>query len=300
MASFKDCLTVDGQSLFASMAKGSRLTFTKIVIGDGIMSSGESEENMKSVISPRCSLPIESVTKTKDNKVYVRANFKSTEASNFYFREKGVYATIDGEHEYMVFYANNGAYAEWIDRGSSQIVEKIIRTIVSFTSSDNINITINNSEYGPPTIQTEYITIEEFEKNNDVDVGTEVIMPNGDIYIYNGHEYVQIYGAKVLVVMREYIEPIKRKKGSLYLQLGKTRRLIIKIFTKYLKMLPPENGDEVNTLYVKEGTTRTDNTKDDGNYRFICKNLHPIQPGEELERFPGELYFKVNEMTGKE
>ena len=300
MASFKDCLTVDGQSLFASMAKGSRLTFTKIVIGDGIMSSGESEENMKSVISPRCSLPIESVTKTKDNKVYVRANFKSTEASNFYFREKGVYATIDGEHEYMVFYANNGAYAEWIDRGSSQIVEKIIRTIVSFTSSDNINITINNSEYGPPTIQTEYITIEEFEKNNDVDVGTEVILPNGDIYIYNGYEYVQIYGAKVFVVMREYIEPINRKKGSLYLQLGKTRRLIIKIFTKYLKMLPPENGDEVNTLYVKEGKTRTDNTKDDGNYRFICKNLHPFQPGEELERFPGELYFKVNEMTGKE
>lgn len=295
MASFKDCLTVDGQSLFASMTKGRRLTFTKMVIGDGIMNSGESEENMKSVISPRCSLPIESVTKTKDNKVYVRANFKSTEASNFYFREKGVYATIDGEHEYLVFYANNGAYAEWIDRGSSQIVEKIIRTIVSFSSSDNINITINSSEYGPPTIQTEYITIEDFEKHNDVDVGTEVILPNGDIYIYNGYEYVQIYGAKVFVVMREYIEPIKRKKGSLYLQLGKTRRLIIKIFTKYLRCLPPNGGNEINTLYIKEGTIRTDNVTDDGNYRFICKNMNILQEGEQPEKIQGLLYLKPDE-----
>lgn len=295
MASFKDCLTVDGQSLFASMTKGRRLTFTKIVIGDGIMNSGESEENMKSVISPRCSLPIESVTKTKDNKVYVRANFKSTEASNFYFREKGVYATIDGEHEYLVFYANNGVYAEWIDRGSSQIVEKIIRTIVSFSSSDNINITINSSEYGPPTIQTEYITIEDFEKHNDVDVGTEVILPNGDIYIYNGYEYVQIYGAKVFVVMREYIEPIKRKKGSLYLQLGKTRRLIIKIFTKYLRCLPPSGGNEINTLYIKEGMLRTDNVKDDGNYRFICKNMNILQECEQLEKTQGSLYLKPDE-----
>lgn len=295
MASFKDYLTVDGQSLFASMTKGSRLTFTKIVIGDGIMSSGESEENMKSVISPRCSLPIESVTKTKDNKVYVRASFKSTEASNFYFREKGVYATIDGKHEYLVFYANNGAYAEWIDRGSSQIVEKIIRTIVSFSSSHNINITINSSEYGPPTIQTEYVTIEDFEKNNDVDVGTEVILPNGDIYIYNGYEYVQIYGAKVFVVMREYIEPLKRKMGSLYLQLGKTRRLIIKIFTKYLRCLPPNGGNEINTLYIKEGTIRTDNVKDDGNYRFICKNMNILQEGEQPERTQGLLYLKPDE-----
>ena len=282
------------------MAKGSRITFTKIVIGDGIMQPGETEYGMKDVIQPRCTLPIDSVTKMTGNKVCIRANFKNTDAASFYFREKGVYATIDGENEYLVFYANNRAYAEWIDKGSSQLIEKIIRTIVSFSDSDHINITIKNSESGPPTIQTTYITIEEFAKNNEVDVGTEVILPNGDIYIFNGKEYVQIYGAKVFVVMHEYIEPSKRKAGSLYLQLGKTRRLIIKIFTKYLKMLPPENGDEINTLYVKAGKTRTDNIKDDGNYRFICKNLHSFQPGEEPERVPGYLYFKVNEMTGKE
>lgn len=300
MSSFRDCLTADGQSLFASMAKGGKITFTKIVIGDGIMQAGETEYGMKEVIQPRCTLPIESVTKMKGNKVCIRANFKNSDAASFYFREKGVYATIDGEKEYLVFYANNRAYAEWIDKGSSQIIEKVIRTIVSFSDSDNINITISNSESGPPTIQTTYITIEDFAKNNDVDVGTEVILPNGDIYIFNGNEYVQIYGAKVFVIMHEYIEPASRKKGSLYLQLGKTRRLIIKIFTKYLRMLPPENGDEVNTLYIKEGRTRTDNTRDDGNYRFICKNLHVFQSGEEPERSLGELYFRVNKMIGEE
>lgn len=300
MSSFKDCLTADGQSLFASMAKGRKITFTKIVMGDGIMQPGETEYGMKAVIQPRCTLPVESVTKMKDNKVCIRANFKNSDAASFYFREKGVYATIDGEKEYLVFYANNRAYAEWIDKGSSQLIEKVIRTIVSFSNSENINITISNSEYGPPTIQTNYITIEDFAANNDVDVGTEVILPNGDIYIFNGNEYVQIYGTKVFIIMHEYIEPAKRKKGSLYLQLGKTRRLIIKIFTKYLKMLPPENGDEVNTLYVKEGKTKTDNTKDDGNYRFLCKNLHILPVDGEQERICGELYFKSDEITGEE
>lgn len=295
MSSFKEFLTMDGQSLFASMAKGWKITFTKVVIGDGIMPAGEREQNIKAVISPRCTLPVESVTKTKDNKVYIRANFKNTDAASFYFREKGVYATIDGKNEYLVFYANNGAYAEWIDKGSSQLIEKIIRTIVSFSNSDKVNITINSSEYGPPTIQTNYVTIEDFAQNNEVDVGTEVILPNGDIYIFNGYEYVQIYGAKVFIVMHEYIEPKKRKKGSLYLQLGRTRRLIIKIFTKYLKVLPPPDGDEINTLYIKEGKLKTQNEKDDCNYRFVCKNLDILQPGEEPQRIKGNLYFKPDE-----
>ncbi|MCM1388094.1 MAG: phage tail protein [Bacillus sp. (in: Bacteria)] len=294
MSSFKDCLTADGQSLFASMTKGRKVTFTKIVIGDGILPPGETEYGIKDVIQPRCTLPVESVTKMKDNKVCVRARFTSSDAASFYFREKGVYAT-DGEKEYLVFYANNRAYAEWIDKGSSQIIEKIIRTIVSFSDSDRINITISNSESGPPTIQTNYITIEDFAENNTVDVGTEVILPNGDIYIFNGDEYVQIYGSRVFIVMNEYIEPAKRKKGSLYLQLGKTRRLIIRIFTKYLKILPPENGNEVNTLYFREGKVKTDKPKDDGNYRFICKNLHSFKSGEEPERIPGELYLKIDE-----
>lgn len=300
MSSFKDCLTADGQNLFASMVKGSRITFTKMVIGDGILKTGETEYGMTDVISPRCTLPIESVTKTKDNKVCVRANFTNASASNFYFREKGVYATVDGEKEYLVFYANNGAYAEWIDRNSSQIIEKLIRTIVSFSSSDKVNITIQNSEYGPPTIQTNYITIEEFAKNNEVDVGTEVILPDGDIYIFNGNDYVQIYGTKVFVVMHEYIEPAKRRKGSLYLQLGKTRRLIIKIFTKYLRCLPPAEGEEINTLYVKEGSIKTENTKDESNYRFLCKNLDILQSEEEIVRTQGNFYFKPDNIKGGE
>ena len=297
MSSFKDYLTADGKRLFALMAKGSKVTFTKMIIGDGIMYQGENESDMKDVISPRCTLPIDSVTKMKDDKVCIRANFKNSDAAGFYLREKGVYATIDGEHEYLVFYANNKACAEWIDKDSSQIIEKIIRTIVAFSSSDNIHITMNSPEYGAPTIKTDYDTIEDFDKNNEVDIGTEVILPNGDIYIFNGNEYVQIYGAKVFIVMREYIEPRRRKKGSLYLQIGKTRRLIIRIFTKYLKLLPPPDGDEVNTLYIKEGVERTNNIRDDGNYRFLCKNLNILAKDvdAEKEKVLGDLYFKADE-----
>lgn len=92
--------------------------------------------------------------------------------------------------------------------------------------------------------------------------------------------------------MHEYIEPSKRKKGSLYLQLGKTRRLIIKIFTKYLRCLPPTGDNEINTLYVKEGSVKTENVRDDNNYRFLCKNLDIMQDEEDPNRVLGNLYFK--------
>ncbi|MCM1040415.1 MAG: hypothetical protein NC434_13945 [Ruminococcus sp.] len=290
MSSFKDCLTIDGQSLFASATKGHRITFTKIVIGDGIMNGDDMECNMKSVICPRCTLPIESVTKIKDNKICIKAIYKSTDAAGFYFREKGVYATIDGEKEYLVFYANNGAYAEWIDKGSSQMIEKIIRTIVSFSDSDRINIALNISEYGPPTIQTNYITIEDFSKNNDVDVGTKVILPNGDIYIFNGKEYVQINGAQfVQMTESTYIPVAERKKGGIYGFVTDKRGLIVETFDRYIS--GTEDPRVQHTLYGIETEERTTLEEDTNSYAAIFSNVVYVDEGEDTERQPDMIYI---------
>lgn len=298
MSSFKECLTVDGQAMFASMTKGSRVTFTKVVLGDGIMSAGENEYSMKAVICPRCTLPIESVTKMKDNKVCIKANFKNTIAASFYFREKGVYATIDGENEYLVFYANNGAYAEWIDKGSSQIIEKVIRTIISFSNSDRINITINNSDYGPPTIQTNYVTIEDFAENNDVDVGTKVILPNGDIYIFNGYEYVSVSGSEfVQMTEATYIPPAKRKRGSIYGFITNKRGLIVETFDRYVP--GTENPTVEHTLYGIETTERTTLEEDAGSYAAILNNIVYVDEGQEMQRQPYMLYIANTKKEGE-
>ena len=313
MASFHDCLTAEGQKVFALMARGCKVTFTKVVLGDGIKKDSVSEVDIKDVISPVVALNIDSVTKSADNKVTVRSLFSNAQMIRpFYLREKGVYATIDGTEEYLVFYANNGSLAEFIDVSGKQLIEKVIRTVIMFSESDNINITLNNSDYAPPTIDTNAGSIEEFISGvtdtgspvvpgtDDVEVGSQIIITNNygekEIYIFVGgdthnvNNYVQIYGTKAMVVMHQYIPVSKRVKGSLYLQLGKTRRLIIKVFRLFYRR-EPQGTDTDDTLLFKQTETKTTNVSDGNEYRFTCKNLSILQQGDSSQRLEGKIYF---------
>ena len=303
MASFNDYLTADGQKILALMTKGARVTFTKVVLGDGIKRDGVSEADIKAVINPVITLNIDSVTKSADNKVTIRSVFSNAQTTRpFYMREKGVYATTDGTDECLVFYANNGALAEYIDVAKKQLIEKIIRTVVAFSESDNIRITLTGSGGTPPTIDSKSDLIEDFikdEVHDDIEPGTTIIINNGgdkNIYVYVGgdssdvNNYLQVYGTRAMVVMYEYIPPSKRLKGSLYLQLGKTRRLIVRIFRKFYNRLP-EPTDTEDTLLFKQSDTKTTNVDDGNKYRFLCKNFSVLQQGETPERSEGRFYF---------
>lgn len=303
MASFNDYLTADGQKILALMTKGARVTFTKVVLGDGIKRDGVSEADIKAVINPVITLNIDSVTKSADNKVTIRSVFSNAQTTRpFYMREKGVYATTDGTDECLVFYANNGALAEYIDVAKTQLIEKIIRTVVAFSESDNIRITLTGSGGTPPTIDSKSDSIEDFikdEVHDDIEPGTTIIINNGgdkNIYVYVGgdssdvNNYLQVYGTRAMVVMYEYIPPSKRLKGSLYLQLGKTRRLIVRIFRKFYNRLP-EPADTEDTLLFKQSDTKTTNVDDGNKYRFLCKNFSVLQQGETPERSEGRFYF---------
>lgn len=322
MASFNDYLTADGQRIFALMAKGARVTFTKVVLGDGIKKDSVSEVDIKKVINPVITLNIDSVTKSADNKVTIRTVFQNTQARPFFMREKGVYATTDGTDECLVFYANNGALAEYIDVAKTQLIEKIIRTVIAFSESDNINITLNNAASAPPTINTNAGSIKEFIEGttstgspvegspasggSDMDVGSEIIITNNDgekeVYIYVGGDpfdmdnYLKVYGTRAMVVMHEYIPTSQRVKGSLYLQLGKTRRLIVKIFRKFYNRLPEETDTE-DTLLFKQTDIKTTNVDDGNKYRFLCKNISILQQGDSSERLEGKFYFIADSET---
>lgn len=316
MASFNDCLTVDGQKVFALMARGCKVTFTKVVLGDGIKKDNVSEVDIQNVINPVITLNIDSVTKSADNKVTIRSIFQNTQTRPFYMREKGVYATIDGTEEYLVFYANNGALAEYIDVARTQLIEKVIRTVVMFSESDNINITMSNSAYAPPTISTNATNIQEFisgttstgspvegspaSGGSDMDAGSELIITNDkgekEVYVYVGGDpfdmdnYLQVYGTRAIVVMHEYIPISQRVKGSLYLQLGKTRRLIVRVFKKFFNREYTET-DTNDTLTFKQTTEKTTNISDGNKYRFTCKNLSILEDGDISERVDGKIYF---------
>ena len=160
---------------------------------------------------------------------------------------------------------------------------------------------ISESFAGVPT-QTDFNTMDEFlesEQAKDTKKGDAIII-NGVVYVLiddyplNKNNYVP-YGADGMVIMHEYIPISKRIKGSLYLQLGKTRGLIIRIFTKFYNRLPNESDDS-NTLLFKESMTMTTNIEDGENYRFICKNLSILEDGDSNERMEKKIYFITKEV----
>ncbi|WP_330414450.1 phage baseplate protein, partial [Lachnotalea glycerini] len=64
----------------------------------------------------------------------------------FYMREKAIFAS-DGTKEVLVLYANAGSLAEYIEPSTSEVYEKILRSILLFSQSDKVNITMYDSGY---------------------------------------------------------------------------------------------------------------------------------------------------------
>lgn len=109
---------------------------------------------------------------------------------------------------------------------------------------------IVDSLAGIPTI-TNYLTLEEFINSGTADdlKHGDTVAINNLIYILVGSDplnasHYMVYGAEALVIMREYVPITERIKGSMYLQLGKTRRLIIRVFKKFLNNLIDTNDTQ--------------------------------------------------------
>ncbi len=170
-------LTNAGQELLAQAAAGLiTLSFTKIQMGDGTLSSGQSRKTMTALINPVETLDINSVSVSSDNVVSVDGIFdNSSLAAGFYYREKGVFAS-DGSTEVLMYYMNCGDDAEWIEPPTVELVEK---RIISLYQGDQ------EETYSIETKSGIYVTTEEYEEEvaslqSQIDTLSEMLI-TGDV-----------------------------------------------------------------------------------------------------------------------
>lgn len=154
---------------------------------------------------------------------------------------------------------------------------------------------ISESFAGIP-IPTEHKNIDDFvasEQAKDIKKGDAIVV-NGITYIMVGDNplskdsYIQ-YGAESIVFMHEYVPIDERVRGTIYVQLGTVRNLIIKVFKKFYGRETIET-DTNDTLTFKETVERTTTVNDGNNYRFLCKNLTFLEQGDTSERIEGKIY----------
>lgn len=178
-------LTEKGERLLAKAETGTLLKYTRIQVGDGQMSGGQTLLNMTAFVSPVANVPInycrpvfEGVTMARVSGVFDNSQVSTT----FMWREVGIFAMDPDDGEILYAYGNAGTEAERIDPATAGglLIERTVEVNAIIGRAENISAVIDpgasvsNSEFNQYVNQTgdTFITI-----NNVLDTKVDRIPP---------------------------------------------------------------------------------------------------------------------------
>lgn len=150
MASFvNNDITNAGLGLLAKGIGGRQIRYTRIVLGDGKLAASQNLRTMTSVIKPRIELEISKLVINANGTVTVGGVFdNSMIASEFYYREIGLYAEDPDMGEILYCYGNCGDTAERIlPAGGSTLIEKVIDVVTIIGTATNITANLAKIAY---------------------------------------------------------------------------------------------------------------------------------------------------------
>ena len=152
MAAFiNNDITAAGLIVLAKGAAGQKITYTKIVLGDGYLEEGQTPRSLTDVVSPKATIDITKCVVNGDGTVSVGGVFTNDQTDDgFYYRELGLYAEDPDEEvgEVLYCYGNCGDLAEWIPpTGGATIVEKTIDIVTAIGTATNVTAYIPADAY---------------------------------------------------------------------------------------------------------------------------------------------------------
>lgn len=139
-------ITTPGRALQAKAQLGVQLNFTKIQIGNGIL-SGQLPGDMTALISPKKDVDITRLSIPGVGEALIGGAFNNTGVvTGFYFKEIGIFATDPDAGEILYCYGNAGDAGEYIPADSGgAVLEKFVNVITKVGSASNVTATINQS-----------------------------------------------------------------------------------------------------------------------------------------------------------
>lgn len=260
MAGFTEYLTREGEAMLAKMVAGTKISFTKIVCGDGHLPTSQEPRNMTALVNIKTEIDIETVMLSGGNNVIINATLTNDAISeSFYFREKGIYMS-DGEKEVLGIYANSGDNAELIETLTSTYLKKKLKTFIRLSDADNINIELKKSDYASAPIIPEGVeTMEEFLQSPEAETISQgdTIIINGIIYTFLGGDVTNIYNysdsKKTEIISGE--EELTTNEET-----GKTADALItkKIYKNVIRLNKAAEFVEKKIVFVDENTIKTE------------------------------------------
>lgn len=154
-------LTTSGMILYAKAQQGKLLHLSRVAVGDGLLSGGDSMVNRPSLKSERASFLIDYVHIAASNSAAeILTTMRNDELEEgFYFRELGIFAVDpDSGEEQLYLYDNAGQDGEYIPAASENIkVIERLKMIVRLENTPNVTFTAS----GNPL----YLTVDDIDDN---------------------------------------------------------------------------------------------------------------------------------------
>jgi hypothetical protein len=148
MAKFpKIQLTRLGKNMIMDGQNKKPVAFTKVELGDGLL-SGQSVEELTALVHSVMSVPLQNFTNNGDGTAHLRFVLDNNDLDKGFFnREIGVYAKVGDGTEQLYAYTNAANLADYIPGKESPITSKIINLHLIIGNTANISIVAENSAY---------------------------------------------------------------------------------------------------------------------------------------------------------
>lgn len=174
-------ITTKGAELLSKTLQSKTLQFSKFSVGSGTLSdtSVETIKALTALVSLVMNFDITKISKDTETQVTVKGLFKNTNEEAFYLRELGLFAIDpDTQEEVLFSYINYGDEAEYINTSDNEVVEHYYKIPISVDNAENVSISVNEN--------TIYVTEQEFDIANQINVGTVTVAKNTTIT--NGYQ----------------------------------------------------------------------------------------------------------------
>ncbi len=142
-------LTNAGQDLIAeSIAEGKALIFTKVELGDGNLTAGQSISTLTALISSKMNIPLSSGSANNGQAKLRFAVGNSGLEEGFFAREVGVFAKAGADGvETLYAYTNGGNYVDFIPDQSRPIDDQIMDVYIVTGNAAEVQIQVDSAAY---------------------------------------------------------------------------------------------------------------------------------------------------------
>lgn len=179
----KITLTNSGLNMIAESQGGTELIFTKMIMGDGELASGEDIKVLTGVKNAMLTVPLQGFLNQGEGQVRLRfAISNETLNTGFFAREIGVYAKLgESGAEQLYAYTNAGNKSDYMPDKSVPLDSQILDLYIIVGNASGVSAVLDgNAAYATKLDLTEHNTSETSHEDIRKKIGTDITNHNAN------------------------------------------------------------------------------------------------------------------------